>query len=270
MIGYLPRVLLAILPLVVGGTVSFAQVDERDARSRRVLELQRAGRYEDAIELAKEHAEAIEVRYGERHPEYAAALRSLAGLFQEAKLPRRAEPLLLRALAIDETSLGPDDPVVAIDLNELGVLLTDTNRFADAEPLLRRALEIDERNLGADHRNVAVDFFNIGVLLRRANRLAEAEPFLRRALAIEEKNFGSAHSRVAVVLTDLALLLKASNRAGEAVELNRRVRAISEKRLRPPVPSPPAAAKKPVVRTEQPRPAPRPSAPEEVEIQRVR
>ena len=53
-----------------------------------------------------------------------------------------------RALAIDETSCGPDHPDVAIDLNNLAQLLQATNRLAEAEPLMRRALAIDETELG--------------------------------------------------------------------------------------------------------------------------
>jgi hypothetical protein len=51
-----------------------------------------------------------------------------------------AEPLMRRALAIDEASLGPDHPKVAIVLNNLALLLKHTNRLLEAEPLMRRAL----------------------------------------------------------------------------------------------------------------------------------
>lgn len=53
-----------------------------------------------------------------------------------------AEPLMHRALAIDEHSFGPTHPTVAIHLNNLAQLLRDTNRLAEAEPLSRRHLII--------------------------------------------------------------------------------------------------------------------------------
>jgi hypothetical protein len=53
-----------------------------------------------------------------------------------------AEPLLRRALAIDEASLGPEHPDVARDLNNLAQLLQATNRLAEAQPLSRRMLLI--------------------------------------------------------------------------------------------------------------------------------
>ena len=54
----------------------------------------------------------------------------------------RAEPLMCRALAIDEQSYGVEHPLVASVLNNLAALLQATNRLAEAEPLLRLALVI--------------------------------------------------------------------------------------------------------------------------------
>ena len=63
------------------------------------------------------------------------------GLLLSAKvLYKEAEPLMRRALAIDESSFGADHPNVAIRLNNLAHLLKATNRLGEAEPLMRRAL----------------------------------------------------------------------------------------------------------------------------------
>ena len=59
-----------------------------------------------------------------------------------------AEPLMRRALEIDEASFGGHHPTVAIRLNNLAQLLKATNRVREAEPLMRRALEINEASLG--------------------------------------------------------------------------------------------------------------------------
>jgi hypothetical protein len=56
-----------------------------------------------------------------------------------------------RALAIDETSYGPEHPEVATDLNNLALLLHNTNRLAEAEPLMRRAHSIFLASYGPDH-----------------------------------------------------------------------------------------------------------------------
>ncbi|MGZ8189533.1 MAG: tetratricopeptide repeat protein [Methylosarcina sp.] len=115
---------------------------------------------------------------------------------------KTAEPLMLRALAIDEASFGSEHPNVAIRLNNLAQLLRVTNRLDEAEPLMRRALAIDEENFGAEHPNVARDLNNLGVLLQHTNRLAESERLLRRALAIDEASFGSEHPDVSRAFSD--------------------------------------------------------------------
>jgi tetratricopeptide (TPR) repeat protein len=143
----------------------------------------------------------------------------------------RAEPLYRRALAIDQTSYGPDHPILASRLNNLALLLQATNRFAEAEPLMRRALEIDQKHYGLDHYGVATDVNNLATLLKDSNRLAEAEPLMRRALAIDETNYGPDHPDVARDLNNLAILFEATNRLAEAEPLYRRALVIWEKSL---------------------------------------
>ena len=82
-------------------------------------------------------------------------------LLQATNRLAEAEPLMRRALAIDEKSFGPDHPNVASDLNNLALLLQATNRLAEAEPLYRRALAIDEKSFGPDHPNVANSLNNL-------------------------------------------------------------------------------------------------------------
>ena len=91
----------------------------------------------------------------------ATSLNNLAQLLQATNRLGEAEPLMRRALEIDEQSYGPDHPNVAGDLNNLAQLLQDTNRLGEAEPLMRRALEIDEHSHGPDHPKVAIRLNNL-------------------------------------------------------------------------------------------------------------
>ncbi len=159
----------------------------------------------------------------------ASLMNGLGVLLASKALHAEAEPLMRRALAIDEQSYGAEHPDVARDLNNLAQLLQATNRLAEAEPLMRRALAIFEQSYGVEHPNVAVNLNNLAQLLQDTNRLAEAEPLMRRALAIDEQSYGAEHPRVAIDLNNLALLLKATNRLAEAEPLMRRVVEIFEK-----------------------------------------
>jgi tetratricopeptide (TPR) repeat protein len=116
----------------------------------------------------------------EAHSEWLLPLPASSGRI----LARDTEPLMRRALEIDEASYGPDHPEVATRLNNLAQLFQATNRLAEAEPLMRRALEIDEASYGPDHPKVATDLNNLAQLLQATNRLAEAEPLMRRVVEI--------------------------------------------------------------------------------------
>ena len=105
-------------------------------------------------------------------------INQLGSLFYAKSRYAEAERLYRRALAIDEATLGPDHPDVAIRLNNLANLLKATNRLAEAEPLMRRALAIDETSYGPDHPTVAIRLSNLAELLHDTNRLAEAEPLI--------------------------------------------------------------------------------------------
>ncbi|MBN1566735.1 MAG: tetratricopeptide repeat protein [Acidobacteria bacterium] len=152
----------------------------------------------------------------------------LATFMHYASLYVEAEPLVRRALAINEQSPAKDPLRIAALLNNLAQLLQATNRLADAEPLIRRALAIDEQSYGKHHPKIARDLNNLALLLQAANRLSEAEPLMRRALAIDEQSYGKHHPNVAESLNNLAHLLQAANRLSEAEPLMRRALAIDE------------------------------------------
>ncbi len=95
-------------------------------------------------------------------------LNNLAQLLQATNRLGEAEPLMRRALAIDEASYGPDHPDVAIDLNNLAQLLRATNRLGEAEPLMRRALGIFlafQRDTGHVHPHRDAVISNYTILL---------------------------------------------------------------------------------------------------------
>ena len=143
-----------------------------------------------------------------------------------------AEPLLRRALAIDEQSFGPNHPNVATSLANLANVLHKANRLSEAEPLLRRALTIAEKS-DVPHSGVATVLNNLGSLLQSTGQLGEAEMLLRRALTINEGIYGPNCPQVAMGLSNLATLLQNTNRLEEAEPLLRRALKIEEESYGP-------------------------------------
>eukprot|EP00903_Cladosiphon_okamuranus_P005675 g5638.t1 len=60
-----------------------------------------------------------------------------------------ADPLLVRAIEIQERALGPDHPELAVSLRNRGRLFRAQGKLDEADPLLGRAIEIQERALGS-------------------------------------------------------------------------------------------------------------------------
>ena len=154
-------------------------------------------------------------------------LNNLAALLQDTNRLEEAEPLMRRALAIDEQSYGPDHPNVARDLNNLAQLLQATNRLPEAEPLMRRALAIDEQSYGPEHPDVATGLNNLAQLLKATNRLRRAEPLSRRHLEIFlefTRRTGHPHPHLQAALANYAAILGELGR--KEAEIDAQIRAL--------------------------------------------
>ena len=144
-----------------------------------------------------------------------------------------AEPLIKRALAIDEKALGPEHLNVGAELDNLAQLYQEQGRYAEAEPLFSRALSISEKALGPEHPRVGNALNNLAWLYQAQGRYTEAEPLVKRALTVVEGAQGPEHVDVGRILDTLARLNEGLGRAEEAGPHYRRALAILEKALGP-------------------------------------
>jgi tetratricopeptide (TPR) repeat protein len=132
---------------------------------------------------------------------------------------RSAEPLQVRALAILERALSPDDPELAVAVRDLAVLYNLQARYREAEPLHLRALAIQETALGLDDPEVARTLNNLGNLCYEEGRLEEAGLHFFQALGIREKALGPDHPRLATSLNNVAFIYSEQGRNDEAEPL---------------------------------------------------
>ena len=77
---------------------------------------------------------------GKEHPILANRLNNLALFLKAINRNNEAEPMMRRALSINETSFGSEHPTVAIQYNDLAMLRNDTNRIDEAVPMMSKAL----------------------------------------------------------------------------------------------------------------------------------
>ena len=177
--------------------------------------------FADAEPLLQKAVEIGRTTVGERHPDYAASLNNLGGLYRETNQRDKAVPLFQEAMEIRRDVLGERHPLYAASLNNMGLLYRELGELDAAEPLLRRATEIRREALGERHPDYAASLNSLALLYRETGRLDAAEALLRRAMEIRRKALGERHPLYAVSLNNLGALCWMTGRFAAAVPLIR-------------------------------------------------
>lgn len=227
--------LLAFILLVLNFSQARAQAGDPLAEAKRLnsrcVQLQNAGKYDDALEPCQRALTIREKALGKEHPDVAQSLGNLGSLYDAKGDYERAEQLHQRALMIREKVLGPEHLSVATSLNNLAELYRQRSEYARAEPLLQRALTIYEKTLGSDHPDVTIPMNNLALLYSAKGEYAKAEVLYQRALTISEKAFGPEHLNLATLLSNISALHHTEGDYAKAEPLLQRAISIYEKAL---------------------------------------
>jgi CHAT domain-containing protein/tetratricopeptide (TPR) repeat protein len=130
-----------------------------------------------------------------------------------------AEKELLRALGIDRSFWGPEDPEVAKTLFELAQLYAKVGRFREAKDTLTRASDIDKKAYGTEeHFQVSQDISAMADLCLDMADFACASERAEKALSIDRKLFGDDDPSLADDMEEMALI---ASRRGEYAESER-------------------------------------------------
>jgi CHAT domain-containing protein/Flp pilus assembly protein TadD len=230
------RSAIAVMVLMFGlwgGGAVHAQTEEAAQLAAQAAQLERNGKYSEAIALAERALAIRESTLGADHPELAQFLEWFAALhLQQARYPDAAR-VYGRALTIYEKAFGAEHVRLAVSLAGLGLTYNYQGRFADAEPFFRRAIAIREKAQGIDHPDLARALTGLATALRERGRFAEAEPIFKRAIAVREHAFGNENPDIAYTLGSLGFLYYRQGRFEEAEPLYRRALTIREKALGP-------------------------------------
>jgi tetratricopeptide (TPR) repeat protein len=125
-------------------------------------------------------------------------LTGLAYLYVRQSKWKEAEAALQKAIQIDETELGNDQPALAANLNNLAYVYYKQGKFATAEPLLRRAVQIAKAWKYADQADWMESLAAVYVA---TNNKAAAADLLAKANAARTKQPGNNLSRT-ITTTD--------------------------------------------------------------------
>ena len=176
-----------------------------DVSRRDGLQALEEKRYPEAETLLQQ-AVAEATQLGPAGSEQAEALGSLGLFYLVRKQHAEAEPLLTRALEIEEKVYGPTSDEVAGTLNQLALVETAREQYDAAETRARRALAIREKEQGPDDLEVAEVLITLSGVFFMKKDFDKAEPIWARALAIQEKALGPDHLSVARTLQNKAVI----------------------------------------------------------------
>jgi serine/threonine protein kinase/Tfp pilus assembly protein PilF len=176
------------------------------------------GRFDEALPIVRENADAIRAYYGDHHPVLADALHELASALRQSGRGDAAIPLFRESLAIYENVYGPDHSYVAATLTSLGQTLTSTGHHAEAIDALTRAEAINLKSLGPLHTHTVISQIAIAQAQFEAGEYAAAEKGFRQALDAFGKIGDGHHIYAEAARLGLGRTLAAENRFTEAAE----------------------------------------------------
>ena len=162
-----------------------------DVLNRQVVELYQAGKYQEAVPIARQLLEIHQGLSGPQHRDTAASLNNLAMLYQAMGDYAKAEPLYQRALTILEKALGPQHPSTATSLSNLAELYRVMGDYARAELLLRRALWDQGKALGPEHPYTATSLKRLAFLNLDLGKADGALELAVRAKKSQETQLGN-------------------------------------------------------------------------------
>jgi tetratricopeptide (TPR) repeat protein len=182
--------------------------------------LHTAGRFDEAAKALQE-AVALRSRPGAPPLDLAEALGELADVQHDASRDEMSDPLNERAIAIYQSQLGDDHPLVGDRLSWLAES-ANSFRLGKSDAYQRRALDIFRAWYGSDHPRTAIALADCARSLINQSRFEEAETYLRNALTIQERAHGPSHPEVASVTYTLGSLAYFRGRFEEGAKLSGR------------------------------------------------
>jgi tetratricopeptide (TPR) repeat protein len=145
-----------------------------------------AGNWADAETLLRECLMRRE-ELGPDDPSLPHVLADIAWALTAQNKWMEAEPLLRRALAIDEKYFGPENPRTVSRLLELAEFLDPATHPKEIESLLRRALALEEKIWGRDDVMISAVLGRLSGALQGPEGEREAEALARRAVTLCEQ-----------------------------------------------------------------------------------
>jgi tetratricopeptide (TPR) repeat protein len=194
------------------------------------LQLQKEGRYTEAVEMYTAALDEVERRLG---PESIASAQILINIGTVRALQHddlRAKTAFEQALNITEKALGSEHVQVGLTLLTVAMLTHKEGHYAAAEQLYRRAFTILEKNLGSLHERTGFLEASMARLYLVQRRNSEAEALLEKAIPVLENAGEPDEATLVVALADLAEAYRQDGRYAKAGPLYAHILAMVQQK----------------------------------------
>ena len=219
--------------LLLSFIVSAAQSNQSDdvAKSRElnasVMQLFSAGKYAEALPIARQALELREKALGGDNQELIPLLTNLAEITYALKSWEEADSFFRRALSLSEKTFGAKDARLAPLLERLAFVEHHREKDDAAEAFLLGALAIRDEAGASQHLEIAQTAFSLGQLYQLHNDYGKAKPMYERAISIWEQAGEGSQLKLLKALEADVLVLTALHKEDEASKLQRRVAELS-------------------------------------------
>lgn len=183
-----------------------AEVAEESQLNTSLVELYKAGKFDEALPVARRVLELREKVFGPDDPVVGIALSNLAEVYRAKKKYNEAQPLYRRSLAILERDPTAKPQSLINVLEALAELAFEKRDYKGSSVLLARALAVREAAVGKDDPSLIPLLHHLANTLQAQGQFDQAEPVYLRSLTIAEQKLGKRTPETISMMKDYACL----------------------------------------------------------------
>jgi TonB family protein len=202
---------------------------EAEKLNAQVIELYKAGKFDEATPLAKRVLEIREAALAPNQDWIVSALINLGEIYRARGKYGDAKIYFQRILAIYEQASTPDTAAMSHVLDILAVLNYAQFNYGESEKLYRRALALREQAGGPNNLQVATSLLNLAEFYRFRGEYKKAEPLYQHAIEIKGSALGPDDKDVVKALENYSCLYYLMNQWEKVKDIRSRFSFLRQK-----------------------------------------
>jgi len=183
-----------------------AEAAEESQLGTSLAELYQAGKFDEALPVARRLLELREKMFGPEDPVVGIALSNLAEIFRAKKQNDEAQRLYRRSLTILERDPAANSLSLINVLERLADFAFEKRDYKGSSAFLARALALKEAAVGKDDPSLIQLLHHLANTLQAQRQFDQAEPIYLRSLTIAEQRLGKRDPETISMMKDFACL----------------------------------------------------------------